>query len=36
MNKLISVLGCTGSIGKQSLDVIASHPEEMTLFGVCG
>ena len=34
MNKLISVLGCTGSIGKQSLDVIASHPEEMTLFGV--
>ncbi|PKM40558.1 MAG: 1-deoxy-D-xylulose-5-phosphate reductoisomerase [Firmicutes bacterium HGW-Firmicutes-9] len=34
MKKQISVLGCTGSIGRQSLDVIASHPEEMTLFGV--
>ena len=34
MTKIISVLGCTGSIGKQSLDVIASHPEEMTLFGI--
>ena len=34
MNKRITVLGCTGSIGRQSLDVIASHPEEMTLFGI--
>ena len=34
MNKQISVLGCTGSIGRQSLDVIASHPEEMALFGI--
>jgi 1-deoxy-D-xylulose-5-phosphate reductoisomerase len=34
MIKHISVLGCTGSIGRQSLDVIASHPEEMTLFGI--
>jgi 1-deoxy-D-xylulose-5-phosphate reductoisomerase len=34
MKKQISVLGCTGSIGRQSLDVIASHPEEMTLFGI--
>ena len=34
MNKQISVLGCTGSIGRQALDVIASHPEEMTLFGI--
>ena len=34
MTKQISVLGCTGSIGRQSLDVIASHPEEMTLFGI--
>ncbi len=34
MIKKISVLGCTGSIGRQSLDVIASHPEEMTLFGI--
>lgn len=34
MKKNISVLGCTGSIGTQALDVIASHPEEMTLFGI--
>ncbi len=34
MKKFISVLGCTGSIGKQALDVIDSHPEEMTLFGI--
>ncbi len=34
MIKQISVLGCTGSIGKQALDVIASHPEEMALFGI--
>jgi len=34
MNKRITVLGCTGSIGRQSLDVIDSHPEEMTLFGI--
>lgn len=34
MIKNISVLGCTGSIGRQSLDVIASHPEEMALFGI--
>jgi 1-deoxy-D-xylulose-5-phosphate reductoisomerase len=32
--KQITVLGCTGSIGKQTLDVIASHPEEMALFGI--
>ncbi len=32
--KQISVLGCTGSIGRQALDVIASHPEEMALFGI--
>jgi 1-deoxy-D-xylulose-5-phosphate reductoisomerase len=31
--KKVTVLGCTGSIGRQALDVIASHPEEMTLFG---
>ena len=34
MAKQISVLGCTGSIGRQSLDVVASHPEEMALFGI--
>ncbi len=32
--KKITVLGCTGSIGRQALDVIASHPEEMALFGI--
>ena len=34
MKKQISVLGCTGSIGEQALDVIASHPDEMALFGI--
>ena len=34
MKKQISVLGCTGSIGRQSLDVIAFHPEGMALFGI--
>ena len=32
--KQISVLGSAGSIGRQALDVIASHPEEMALFGI--
>ncbi len=32
--KQISVLGSTGSIGRQSLDVVSSHPEEMALFGI--
>ena len=31
---MITVLGSTGSIGRQSLEVVASHPEEMTLFGI--
>ncbi len=35
MIKRVSVLGSTGSIGKQTLDVIASRPDEMTLFGIC-
>ena len=34
MKKQISVLGCTGSIGEQALDVIATHPDEMALFGI--
>lgn len=34
MSKRITVLGSTGSIGRQALEVIASHPEEMTLFGI--
>lgn len=34
MTKMITVLGSTGSIGRQALDVISSQPEEMTLFGL--
>jgi 1-deoxy-D-xylulose-5-phosphate reductoisomerase len=34
MIKKITVLGSTGSIGRQALDVISSQPEEMTLFGL--
>ena len=34
MKKQISVLGCTGSIGQQALDVVATHPDEMALFGI--
>ena len=34
MTKKITVLGSTGSIGRQTLDVISSQPEEMTLFGL--
>jgi 1-deoxy-D-xylulose 5-phosphate reductoisomerase len=33
MTKQVTVLGCTGSIGRQSLDVIASHPRRW-LFGI--
>ncbi len=32
--KRITVLGSTGSIGKQALDVVSSHPDETTLFGI--
>ncbi len=34
MSKVITVLGSTGSIGKQTLDVVSSHPDETTLFGI--
>jgi 1-deoxy-D-xylulose-5-phosphate reductoisomerase len=34
MIKTISVLGSTGSIGKQALDVVSSHPDGMMLFGI--
>ena len=34
MNKNITVLGSTGSIGRQALDVISSQSGEMTLFGL--
>lgn len=32
--KQIAVLGSTGSIGTSSLDVIAAHPDRLSLFGV--
>lgn len=32
--KQITVLGSSGSIGRQTLDVIASHPGEMGVFGL--
>ena len=35
MVKQISVLGSTGSIGRQTLDVVASMPEETALFAIC-
>lgn len=34
--KNISILGVTGSIGTQTLDVIKSQPEDFKLFGVTG
>ena len=34
MTKKITVLGSTGSIGRQALDVISSQSGEMTLFGL--
>lgn len=35
MTKQISVLGSTGSIGKQALEVVASLQEETALFAIC-
>jgi len=32
--KRVAVLGSTGSIGRSTLDVIASHPEQLQLVGV--
>ena len=34
--KRIAVLGSTGSIGRNTLDVIASHPDKLRLIGVAG
>ena len=34
MTRWITVLGSTGSIGKQTLDVVSSQPEETALFGI--
>jgi len=36
MRKKVTVLGSTGSIGKQALEVIAACPEEFELFGLAG
>lgn len=35
MIKNITVLGSTGSIGKQTLEVIASNPDSMSVFALC-
>ncbi len=32
--KNITLLGATGSIGMQTLDVIAEHPEDFRLFAI--
>jgi 1-deoxy-D-xylulose-5-phosphate reductoisomerase len=32
--KQIVVLGSTGSIGTSTLDVVAAHPEHLSLFGI--
>ena len=34
MMKRVAVLGSTGSIGRSTLDVIARHPQQLTLAGV--
>lgn len=34
MIKQVTVLGSTGSIGRQTLDVVASHPGETALLGI--
>ncbi|MFS0839318.1 1-deoxy-D-xylulose-5-phosphate reductoisomerase [Paenibacillus sp. 1P03SA] len=36
MNKRIAILGSTGSIGTQTLDVIAHHPEQFTVEALAG
>jgi len=32
----ITILGSTGSIGRQTLDVVAAHPERLTVLGIVG
>ena len=34
MKKKIVILGSTGSIGTQTIDVIASNPDKFELFGI--
>ncbi|MGE6227183.1 1-deoxy-D-xylulose-5-phosphate reductoisomerase [Paenibacillus chitinolyticus] len=36
MNKRIAILGSTGSIGTQTLDVIAHHPDQFTVEALAG
>jgi len=33
--QLVTVMGSTGSIGKQALDVIALHPDRFSVFALC-
>ena len=33
--KRIVLLGATGSIGRQTLDVLSKHPDEFSLVGIC-
>ena len=32
--KNVAILGSTGSIGRQALDVVRSHPEQFALYGI--
>ena len=32
--RIVSVLGCTGSIGVNTLDVVQRHPEDFRVFGL--
>ncbi len=34
--RYVTVLGGTGSIGKQALDVLSAHPDRFALFGISG
>ena len=34
MKKRIVILGSTGSIGTQTIDVIASNPDKFELYGI--
>ena len=34
MTRKVAILGSTGSIGRQALEVIASHPERFTVVGL--
>lgn len=36
MRKKVTILGSTGSIGRQTLEVLAAHPEEFEVLALCG